>query len=343
MMASSFKGQSVDNTRQSAYVINMKKEDIKSPRPSLFNLRQLSLLHWMLSAPEGMRRFMVDSGRVRKFYETGAPREDGLLPVKGFSSEDGGDLASALRRDFGGSFKFEPWDLVNAGLLTSHSMRFPNMPAETVCFQQKVSDIYLEPPGRWASTPVYYGVAGEWVVDWFREKGEPRRTKLLAASREKEASLTRRAVFGCTLRIVPTIPKEIAGLLPKKYRFELPGHAVVRPCMVATIIGETEKRFKVRDVESINGNPTNLMGLEIKREKFVEREYLLLDNVTDEDVARLAAFDEEYVREVEEIGRVTALEIIPIVARMADRLAQKKGQQKDMLAALISSLNSSKN
>ncbi|MCV9964527.1 hypothetical protein OIU34_21795 [Pararhizobium sp. BT-229] len=108
--------------------------------------------------------------------------------------------------------------------------------------------------------------------------------------------------------------------------------------MVATIIGETDKRFKVRDTKSINGNPTNWMGLEIKREVYVEHEYLLLDNATDADIARLAAFDKEYAREVEEIGRKVCEEIVPIVARMADRLAQKMGQQKDMLAELIDSL-----
>ncbi len=321
----------------------MKNEDTKSPRPSLFNLRQLSLLAWMLSAPEGTRRFMVDIGNVRKFYETGAPREeDGLLPIKGFSADDRGDLATALRADFGGSFKFEPWDLVSAGLLVSHRRRYPNMAADEVCFEQKVADIYLEPPGRWVYESVYYGIAGEWAADWFREKGEPRRAKLLSASKEKDASLTRRAVFGRTVRIDPTIPKELAALLPKNYRFELPGQTIVRPCMVATIIGESEKRFKVRDIKSINGNPTNWMGLEINREQFIEREYLLLDHVTDADVAKLATYDEEYAREVEDIGHAAAKEIVPILARMADRLAQKEGQQKDMLADLIESLRPAK-
>lgn len=315
----------------------MKNEDAKSPRPSLFNLRQLSLVSWLLSAPEGTRRFMVDSGRVRKFYETAAPREeDGLLPISGFHAEDRGDVAAEARADFGGSFKFDMSELMKADLVRAYPRRFPNMARDAVSFEDKVADIYI--PGKWNLESVYYEIAGGWTGEWYLEKGKARREKLLAAVKEKDTSMLRRAVFGRTVSIRPAIPAALAELLPDHYRFELPGQTVVRPCMVATIVSETEKRFKVRDEVSINGNSTHWMGLEIKREKYVEREYLLLDNATDADVARLAAFDAEYVREVEEIGRKVCEEIVPIVARMADRLEQKKGQHDDMLADLISSL-----
>jgi hypothetical protein len=216
------------------------------------------------------------------------------------------------------------------------------MPAEEVSFAEKVADIYLAPPGKWVYESVYYEIAGDFAAEWYREKGDARRTKLLSAVKEKDASLTRRAVFGRSVRIEPTIPKDLAALLPKNYSFELPWQTVVRPCMVATIIGESEKRFKVRDATSINRNSTFGMGLTIQREEYVEREYLMLDNVTDADIAKIASFDEEYAREVEEIGQAAAKELIPILARMTDRLAQKKGQQKDMLAELLESLKSTK-
>lgn len=327
----------VDNHGRIIYLSTMKNKDAKPPRPSLFNLRQLSLVSWLLSAPEGARRFMVDTGKVLKFYETGAPREeDGLLPVAAFNAEDRADVATEVRADFGGSFKFDMSDLMMTDLVRAYPRRYPNMAADAVSFEDKVADIYI--PGKWNLESVYYEIAGDWTGEWYLEKGKARREKLLSAVKEKDAALLRRAVFGRTVQIQPSIPEELAKLLPEHYRFELPGQTVVRPCMVATIVSETDKRFKVRDEQPINGNSTHWMGLEIKHEKYVEREYLLLDNATDADVAALAAFDEEYIREVEEIGRKTCEEIVPIIARMAERLAQKKGQQKDMLADLIASL-----
>jgi hypothetical protein len=317
----------------------MGKQDTTSPRASLFNLGQLSLVDWLLDAPDGARRFMIDTDRTRKFYETGAPRaEDGLLPVSSFHTEEKNDVAKAVRDEFGGSFKFDPWDLFKAGILSSHERRYPNMPASTVSFEDKVADIYI--PGKWNLGSVYYEIGGDWVLDWYTNQAKARREKLLAAHRQKEAAMRRRAVFGRPVSIRPTISTELAALLPAGYQFALPSHAVMRPCMVATIVGESEKRFKVRDTATMNGRPIPKWGMtsEVKGEEYVDRALLLLDNASEADIAKLAAFDEEYVREVEVIGNEICEEIVPIVARMAARIEQKKGQHGDMLADLIATL-----
>jgi hypothetical protein len=317
----------------------MKKEDTTSPRPSLFNLRQLSLVAWLLDAPAGTRRFMIDTGKTRKFYETGAPRaEDGLLPVSAFHMDEKNEVAKAARDEFGGSFKFDPWDLFKAGILSSHERRYPNMPASALSFEDKVADIYI--PGKWNLGSVYYEIGNDWVREWYVQKGKARREKLLTAIREKEAATRRRAVFGRMVSIQPTVSKELASILPADYRFELPSHRVLRPCMVATIVGESEKRFKIRDTETMTGRQIPKWGMttEVKNEEYVDRELLMLDHATDVDIAKLAAFDEEYVREVEAIGKEVCDEIVPIVARMAARVEQKKGQHSDMLADLIASL-----
>jgi hypothetical protein len=177
----------------------MENEDTTSPRPSLFNLRQLSLVAWLLDAPDGTRRFMIDTGKTRKFYETGAPRaDDGLLPVSAFHTEERSDVAIATRAEFGGGFTFDPWDLFKAGILTRHERRYPNMPASAVSFEDKVADIYI--PGKWNLGSVYYEIGNAWVREWYAQKGKARRDKLLTASREKEAATRRRAVFGRMIR-----------------------------------------------------------------------------------------------------------------------------------------------
>lgn len=332
-------GESLDFPTFRHYSDGMKNEDTKSPRTTLFNLRQLSLVAWLLDAPAGTRRFMVDTGKVRKFYETGEPRaEDGLLPVKAFHDKDITDAAKAARAEFGGSFKFDPWDLFKAGILGRHERRYPNMAASTVSFEDKVADIYIA--GKWNIGSVYYEIGSDWVRDWYTQKGMARREKLLTALREKEAATRRRAVFGRMVSIQPTITKELASVLPVGYHFTLPSHNVLRPCMVATIISETDKRFKVRDAATMNGGRISKWGMttEVGREEYVDRELLMLDNATDADIAKLAAFDDEYVREVHEIGKSVCEEIMPIIARMAARIEQKKGQHSDMIADLLASL-----
>ncbi|MCS4088852.1 hypothetical protein [Rhizobium sp. BK176] len=317
----------------------MKKEDTNFPRPSLFNLRQLSLVAWLLDAPSGTRRFMIDTGKTRKFYETGAPRaEDGLLPVSAFHPDEKSDIAKAARDEFGGSFKFDPWDLFKAGILGRYERRYPNMAASTVSFEDKVADIYI--PGKWNLGSVYYEIGNDWAREWYAQSGKARREKLLAALREKEAATRRRAVFGRMVSIQPIITKELAAVLPAGYHFTLPSHSVLRPCMVATIVAETEKRFKVRDAATMTGGRIAKWGMttEVGREEYVERELLMLDNATDADIAKLVAFDEEYALEVNEIGKSVCEEIMPIIARMAARVEQKKGQHGDMLADLLASL-----
>jgi hypothetical protein len=332
-------GDSLDFRPSRRYSDDMTKEDINSPRPSLFNLRQLSLVSWLLDAPAGTRRFMIDTGKVRKFYETGAPRaEDGLLPVEAFHDMDITDVAKAARVEFGGSFKFDPWDLFKAGILTRHERRYPNMPASTVSFEDKVADIYI--PGKWNLGSVYYEIGADWTRDWYVQSGKARREKLLTALREKAAATRRRAVFGRMVSIQPAITVELASVLPDGYHLTLPSHKVLRPCMVATIVGETEKRFKVRDTARMDGGPISEWGMttEVGRAEYVDRDLLMLDNATDADIAKIAAFDEEYAHEVRAIGKEVCDEIMPIIVRMAARVDQKKAQHSDMLADLLANL-----
>lgn len=318
----------------------MKKESDKPLRASQFNLRQLTLVSWLLSAPEGSRRFVVASGRMLKFFETGAVREDGKLPVTVILDDGRSPASRELEAEFGGKIKVSPDDLVQSGLLTCFHTRYPAMDKAQVSFAEKVADIYIE--GSWGLGGSYYEIGGDWVRDWYAQNGASRRRKLLDALLAKSEAVRRRAVFGRTWRIEPRIPEELSKLLPARYSLNLPSQTIRRPCVIATVTAETDKRFKVRDIKPINGNSSTWLGLTIGKDEFFEREYLMLDNATDADVAALAAFDEEYVREVQEIADQALAEIVPILSRMGDRMNQKQGQHSDMLADLVLKLADAK-
>ena len=319
----------------------MENETVSRPRPSLFNLRQLTLVEWFLSAPEGSRRFLVENGKTLKFFETGAVRPDGKFAVSGIVDGENSTAARLLANEFGGRIRVQPYDLVEYGILSYHPTRYPNMAADAVSMAEKVADIHID--GNWSHNSACYEIAADWVGDWYFGAPSERRAKLLSKAREKDAATHRRAVFGRTWRVEPRVPENLASMLPDGYRLELPSQSVVRPCVVATVVGETEKRFKVVDVRPINGNPTTWLGLRIGKDDFIEREYLMLDDVDEADIAKLSAFDAEYAAEIEAISLAAYEEIVPIIARMGNRLLQKKGQQADMLSELVASLAAAKN
>lgn len=309
------------------------KNVIKLPAPGKFNHRQLAVLEWLLAAPSGVRRFLVTSMHNVKFCETGDVREDGMVSLSIFMADDRSPNAKALLEAAGGRLKFDPYQMAVAGLLASTHKRHDGLPSGDLSFDDKVAGIFI--PGKWAFGSTYYEIAGDDVAEWFREKGGPRLAALRSKAQEKASTTRRRAVFGRRVRIDPAIPKELSVLLPTTYSFDLPTESVLRPCVVATVIEETEKRLRVTDVESINGNSAGWLGLTIGHGTYFEREYLILDNATDAEVEKLAAFDAEYVDEVTDIALKAYSEIIPVLARMADRLRQKKGQHDDMLTDIL--------
>lgn len=310
----------------------MDKDLATSLRPSQFNLRQLSVLAWLLSTPEGSRRFLVRTSPLIKYFETGPRRDDGLLPVTVISDYDtNGPVLAAMRTEMGGKLSVDPHPLVKSGLLRAFDSRYPGMPKDACSFSEKIADIYI--PGNWVPGSSYYEVAGEWVRSWYEEKGAHRRQKLMAAKVAKDASVLRRAIFGHPVKLRPKVPEKLAALLPRNYSFAFPAQTIHHPNMIATIVSETEKRYRVKDRKLINS--AGELHTEMKGEELVGRETLILDNATDEDIARIAAFNAEYSREIEEIAASVSEEIVPILVRMSDRLVQKQSQHQDMLAELM--------
>ncbi len=95
----------------------METQDLALLRPSALNLRQLSLVEWLLSAPLGTRRFLVESPMHLKFCETGERLANGMLSVKITLPNDYGAPAKELRDFFGGKVVVSLEPLVAAGLL----------------------------------------------------------------------------------------------------------------------------------------------------------------------------------------------------------------------------------
>ncbi len=318
----------------------METQDLALLRPSALNLRQLSLVEWLLSAPLGTRRFLVESPMHLKFCETGERLANGMLSVKITLPNDYGAPAKELRDFFGGKVVVSLEPLVAAGLLVLFPSRARSS-SERVTFEDRTADISI--PGNWSIHSRCYEIAGPSVAEWYESKGRSRREKLLSVASAKIASVTRRAVFGRTVNVRPAMDPGLASMLPEYYRFELPSQTVLRPCAVATIVDETDKRFKVRDIVSLNGNPVNWLGLRIRNDDFFEREYLMLDNAGEREIELLRQMDAEYVEELNAIAASIYAEIVPVIARMADRLKQKQAQHEDLISETLQSLLAERN
>jgi len=331
----------------------MKNKDLATcPRPADFSFNQLVVLEWLLGGQSG-RRFVVDSGLSQKLFATTSVREDGKSEVIAWAGgfdrleklpdTDAARLRLATFREvdeaFGGRKPVDLQALVAAGLISRyrHPMQYligdkPSPPF----FDDKVADIHI--PGKWTYDSSYAEVSGDHVRIWWESKGAARLAALREKARVKRQGLTRRAVFGWEVQVRTSVPAELASLLPPGFTINLPTHRVTRPAFAATIIRETDKRFVVEDLAWINGSPDIGKVMGTGRARQVERQYLLIDRVTEADVARLVAFDTEYSNEIASIDDAVYAQLVPVFAERARRLAQKATQHSDMFAELLASM-----
>jgi hypothetical protein len=321
---------------------SMKNKDSEAihavaPKASLFNVHHLGVLKWLLEAPDGERRFVVQHGTTTKYFETEGLDERGKRPVRRLMKDSGGAGYEALCDTLRGRFEVDLFPLVAKGLLLSFRERNPAS-GDGTYFAEKVADIAI--PGKWPSPSACFELSNS-ASGWWETSGHPRYEKLAGKHRQREAAVRRLAVFGRVTTLCPPIAPDIAAILPERCHLPMPRHTVLRPMVAATVVKETPRRYAVVDVRPINGQSgSSVVSGHV--EQHVERQYLLLDNVSEAELEAISEFDRAHVASVEAAATAAAQEIAPVLRRLADRMKQKEAEHVAGFAELFGALRSAR-
>lgn len=319
---------------------------------SKFSLSDLALLSWLLESPE--KRFAIVfeiSGGISLWERLERSEDDGLWSTRRISSSKPTHSDIDTLERFGGKMKFRDYTLREAGLV---EMIRPTAvkTGEKERFDQFVSDVRVGP--RWNGMPSWSDngilvLPTAAAAEWWETTGKARYDKLFAKYQEKKAkaaSTERVAVFG--LRSTYSVASYDGVHAKEKGRASIAAGLIsdvvpkwkgVRPAFSAVVVRETDTRFYIRAAKRLsNANLSPESTRSVPVEHWVSKEYLLLDNASELDIAKLRAFDEEVSGDYV-VMRDRAIDaMVPALAAAFDRSDQKAaeidGTFGDLLAAL---------
>jgi hypothetical protein len=319
---------------------------------SKFSLSDLALLSWLLESPE--KRFAIVfeiSGGIFLWERLERSEDDGLWSTRRISSSKPlyADIETLER--FGGKMKFRDYALRDAGLVEMVRANVEKT-GEKDRFDKYISDIRVAP--RWNGMPPWGAncvlvLPTASAAEWWESIGRARYDKLFAKLQEKKARVAsneRVAVFG--LRSTYGVAaydgvhaREMgrASLAAGLVSDIVPKWKGMRPSFSAVVVRETDTRFYIRAAKRLsNANLSPESTRSVPVEHWVSKEYLLLDNASELDIAKLRAFDEEVSGDYV-VMRDRAIDaMVPALAAAFDRSDQKAaeidGTFGDLLAAL---------
>jgi len=320
------------------------------------SLQELALVRWLLGDREKrFAMFFSETGTVVLYERVSIREEDGLWSVRKIHHANPRPEDDETVASFGGKLKVHEDGLRNAGLIvtSAHASGFPEVRKR---FADYVSDISIPGnalnPGRWPHNAVL-GTLTDDAAEWWETTGRPRYEKLHAklAEKKKEAAARERvAVFGARRNYeagayggehAATVGRirEIVGIAAGV----VPVWRGMRPAFSAIIVRETETRYYVRDVKYLSSvwlRPEGGHGRNV--EQYIDKERLILDNATADDIARLQAFDAEMTSDYTAMRNRLVDELVPALSAALDRKAQKDAEIDGTFDELLSSLKAKK-
>ncbi len=315
-------------------------------KPFTPNLQELALVRWLLETPE--KRFAMfhsDIGTVILYEREQIREEDGLWTVRRIHYANPRPEDDATIESFGGKLKMDPWNLRNAGLVVTSAVA-SGLDDERKRFNEYTADIWI--PGKWPFNATLGTLTAE-AADWWEKIGRARYEKLFAKKEQKKAEAAaneRVAVFGLETAYkgksyggvhadavgrVSEILGLAAGVVPK--------WRGMRPAFSAVITRETDTRYYIRDEKKLTAAylPTQ-GGIGRNVERYVDKEYLILDHATAADIARLQAFDAGIEQDYAEMRDKLVDDMVPVMIAALERTGQKSAEIDGTFAELLASM-----
>lgn len=317
-------------------------------KPFKPTLSEASLVGWILDDPE--KRFAIhyrNSGGVHLCERT-VQRDDGKWEIRRISGSNPSPEDAPAVDKFGGKLKFDPHNLKVAGL-AGVSAAATQWPDERKAYEAFIEGIHR--PTQWSYDAAIVTLTPA-AAAWWESKGRSAQEKLLAKIAQKKAAAAakeRVAVFGCrqnyragryegqhahTIGRIAQIVGIAEGVVPK--------WKGMRPAFSAVITRETETRYYLRDV--VNLTDANLRiegGIGSNVERYIEKNYLLIDNATPEEIARLKAFDDDIRTDYVELRDRVVDEMVPVLIAALERKDQKEAEIDGRFGELVASLRPS--
>lgn len=323
--------------------------DIMTAKPFKPNLQELALVRWILESPE--KRFAMfynDPGTVILYERDKLRDEDGRWTVRRIHYANPRPEDDATIESFGGKLKMDPYGLRNAGLMLTSPVA-TNFDHERKRFNEYTADIWIE--GNWPYNAVL-GTLTEAAAEWWEKSGRARYDKLIAKKQEAKAHAAaneRVAVFGLNAAYKG---KSYAGLHADAVGrvSEIIGLASgvapkwrgMRPAFAAVITRETETRYYLREERRLTGAYLPAEGGAGRNvERYIDKQYLILDHASEADIARLKAFDEGIEQDYTEMRDKLVDDMVPVMLAALERTAQKSAEIDGTFEELIASMRNS--
>jgi hypothetical protein len=308
-------------------------------KPTALGVQELALLGWLAEDPAA--RFAIASDRSFACYERLSPLGDGKHPVRKLADWEIDDHSTELKKWFGGKISCKYQRLCEAGHAVSHVMLGLPGKNDRVRFQEAVADVHIS--GSWNLSSVYVGITAS-GAEWWRQEGHRLHSahlEKIAEAAAKAAAAERRALFGWMASFDRKIPEAIQDMIPSGTDLPLPKLKGVRPMFTAIIVRETAERYYVRDVRPIDRGNSVVAYVGLRdhgKERYIDKDRLLLDHVTDAALASISSFDREQQQDHNERCRRAAEEMLPILKRLSDSARQTEAEHEDRLRELLAKL-----
>ncbi|MNU41379.1 hypothetical protein D3C71_301080 [compost metagenome] len=320
--------------------------DIMTKKPFTPNLQELALVRWILASPE--KRFAMfynDPGTVILYERDKLRDEDGRWTVRRIHYANPRPEDDATIESFGGKLKMDPYGLRNAGLMLTSPVA-TNFDHERKRFNEYTADIWIE--GKWPYNAVLGTLTAD-AADWWEKSGKARYEKLIAKKQQKKeeaAANERVGVFGAEMAYrgksysgihadavgrVREIIGMASGVVPK--------WRGMRPAFSAVITRETDTRYYIREEQKLTDAYLPTQGGHGRNvERFIEKDYLILDHATEADIERLKAFDAGIEQDYAGMRDALVDNMVPVMLAALERTTQKSAEIDETFKELIASL-----
>lgn len=318
-------------------------EDMDRDNTHTLRLQDLALVGWLCERPE--ERFAVVTGAgehaMFKLYERVESLGDGTFKLVVLTDYQTEQAAVETKASFGGSIRWNSRALAAEGhvLRSDHDRRAGD---DHKPFEQAARD--LRPSPDWPDGSHFVVLSGARTLFWWQATGRPLYEAMLADLSERKAradARRRRGVFGKVVGYDRKVPEALADSLPQGVEIPLPRLNAMRPLCTADIVRTTATRFIVKNVEPFDGNSVFTSSLVVKKvgdETYIERDHLMVDWATHEDVEAVRSFDESRQREHYDRCREAASKIVPLMREEIERDAQESRRHLNDLTKLLSSI-----
>lgn len=308
---------------------------------------QLALLDWLFER-KGCRFVVKTNAGSRPgdfdMFETDGKNEDGgKFRLKRYSSFSGGSESEELTNRLGGyRTKVDLSPLCQEQILKSGNSLFGQ--AGTLNFDKFVSQFDIGKNYFHYSSSIYL-LRMETAEPWWESTGKPLFEQMKAKRADERTRAKRLVLVGRIAPIEPQWPAALIKKLPEGLRFPIPERRGLRPQAYATVVRETGKRLYIEDINYVrelprygSRDPDVIQGY---KEKFVDREHVIIDNATPEIIRKLTNLDIEYQDDVTRIAVDFAERMLPIMQEMDSRFFQKDNERELVFKETIDDYNAS--